>query len=124
MNSIQKRFLMFLLGCIPTRLLLVWLTKRLPKDKLPILGAFLLIITIGFTYIQFVSPRKTGLETQGGKIWWHNIRPVHIILYAVSVYLAFNKHPMTYIVLLIDVCFGLVSFLIYHYLEGNYSKLM
>lgn len=124
MNSIQKRFLMFLLGCIPTRLLLVWLAKILPNDKLPILGGGLLIITLGFTYIQFINPRKTGLETQGDKIWWHPIRPVHIILYAISVYLSLNKDPRTYIFLLIDVCFGLIAFLTYHYLQGNYSKLV
>lgn len=124
MNSIQKRFLMFLLGCIPIRLLLVWLAKTLPKDKLPLLGWLLLIPTLGFTYIQFISPRKTGLETPGDKIWWHPIRPVHIILYVLSVYLAFNKDPRTYIVLLIDICFGLTAFFTYHYLQGNYSKLM
>jgi hypothetical protein len=123
MNSVQKRFLMFLLGCIPARLLLVWLAKTLPKDKLPLLGGLLLFPLIGFTYIQFVSPRKTGLETQGGKIWWHHIRPVHIVLYALSAYLALMKDPRTYIALTIDVSFGLIAFLTYHYLEGNYSKL-
>ena len=124
MNSIQKRFLMFLLGCIPTRLLFVWLAKSLPKDKLPYLGALLVIPTIGFTYLQFINPRKTGFETQGAKIWWHPIRPVHIVLYSLSVYLALMKDPRTYLVLLIDVCFGLLAFLTFHFLEGNYSKLI
>ena len=123
MNAIQKRFMMFLLGCIPTRLFLVWVAYKLPKDKLPLLGGLLLLPTLGFIYIQFINPRKTGLETQGDKIWWHPIRPIHIILYATSVYLAMMKNPMTYIPLLIDVSFGLTAFLIYHYLEGNYSKL-
>lgn len=124
MNDIQKRFLMFLLGCIPARLVLVGLAKYLPEHKLPLLGGLLLILTIGFIYIQFINPRKTGIETLGAKIWWHPIRPVHIILYAISTYMAFKKDRRTYLILLIDVIFGLITFVIYHYIVGDFTKLL
>lgn len=124
MNNFTKRFLLFIFGCILTRLLIVYIVKKTPKNLLPYLGLLGLIPGIGFLVIYFGKYRKTGGETFGEKIWWNNLRPIHSLLYLIFVYLALNKNKNSYIPLLIDVIFGLVAFIIYHYMNNNFSKLL
>ena len=81
MNSIQKRFALFLGACIPLRLLLVYLAKIIPLNYLHYLGYIALLPAFGFLYLYFTGNRKTGLETQGAPIWWMNIRIIHGLLY-------------------------------------------
>ncbi len=123
MNLIQKRFALFLLGCIVIRLLFVYIAKTVNIKYLPILGYLALIPSIGFIYLFFSGTRKTGLEVFGDKIWWNNLRPVHALLYGLFAYNAINKNEKSWIFLLIDVILGLFSFLLYHYLNGDFSKL-
>lgn len=123
MNSIQKRFLMFLIGCIGVRFFLAWLAKTIDKKYLPVMGLLALGPVIGFLYIYFTKSRKTGAEVFGGKIWWNFMRPVHALLYFTFSVLAFQKSNFAWIFLLIDVVIGLLAFLNYHYSEGNFSRL-
>lgn len=124
MNDIQKRFLMFLIGCIGARSLFVYIARTAPSSYLPYLGWTAMLPAIGFTYIYLTNSRQTGAEVQGGKIWWNSLRPVHAILYALFAYNAINKNTTAWMYLLIDVVLGLISFLIYHYTQGNFSKLI
>lgn len=124
MNNIQKRILLFLLGCIPTRLLLVYVAKTIPIDYLTILGYITLIIAFGFTYLFLSGKRKTGPETFGEKIWWNPIRPIHAILYFIFSYYAINKIRSGWIYLLYDVIFGLISFLFFHYINNDFEKIL
>jgi len=124
MNNIQKRFLLFLFGCIPTRLALAYFAKIIPIDYLPLLGYVTLIIAIGFTYIYLTNSRISGPETFGDKIWWNNLRPIHAIFYLVFSYYAINKIRSGWVYLLYDVIFGLISFLIFHYNNGDFKKLI
>lgn len=124
MNDIQKRFLAFLLGCILTRLLLVIVAKIIKPEYLPYMGYILLLPAIGFLIIYIGGYRKTGRETIGKKIWWNNLRPIHSLLYFSFVYLALQKSKYSYIPLLIDVVFGLISFLIYHYSVNSFASLL
>jgi len=123
MNNIQKRFLLFLLGCIPTRLLFVYLAKNSNKYWLQMLGYLALLPTIGFFYIYFTKSRQTGAEVFGDKIWWNNLRPIHGLLYLLFAINAINSNNMAYIYLLVDVIFGLTSFLIFHYINSDFFKL-
>jgi hypothetical protein len=123
MNDIQKRFVMFLVGCIGMRLFFVYIAKMTNPNYLPYLGLLAILPAVGFTYIYLTDSRKTGLEVIGGKIWWNKLRPIHALFYALFAYYAINKSKIAWVFLLIDVVFGLLSFLIYHYLQGNYSKL-
>lgn len=123
MNDIQKRFVMFLVGCIGMRLLFVYIAKMTNPNYLPYLGLLAILPAIGFTYIYLTDSRKTGLEVIGGKIWWNKLRPIHALLYALFAYYAINKNNIAWVFLLIDVAFGLLSFIIYHYSQGNFSKL-
>ena len=123
MNSIQKRFLLFLGLCIPTRLLLVYISKIVNLKYLRILGIITLLPAIGFLYLYFSGNRQTGLEVFGGKIWWTNLRIYHGLFYLIFSILAIFGVKNAWILLLIDTLFGLISFLIYHYIQKNFIKL-
>ena len=124
MNSIQKRFIAFIFGCMVVRSLFVLIVLKISKKYLPYLGMLAIIPTIGFLTIYLGGYRKKGGETFGGKIWWNNLRPVHAVLYSVFVYLALKKNNNAYIPLLIDVIIGFMSFIFYHYKNGSFTKLL
>ena len=121
MNTIQKRFLLFLIGCIGVRTFFVFLAKGASKPFLQILGYLALIPAIGFFYIFLSGSRKTGAEVFGDKIWWNNLRPIHGFLYLLFAYSAIQGSDFAWVYLLIDVIFGLFSFLVFHY--GDFKKL-
>ena len=124
MNNLQKRFLLFLIGCIGSRILLVLITKYSPIQYLPLLGYIALVPAIGFIYIYLTGSRKTGAEVFNDKIWWNNLRPIHGLLYGLFAYNAMNGNVNSWIYLLVDVIIGLISFTSYHYYEGNFSKIL
>ena len=122
MNDLQKRFALFLFVCIGLRSLLVYIAKTTDVKYLQILGYLAIIPAIGFSYIFLTGSRKTGIEVLGDKIWWNKLRPIHAILYGLFAYNAINKNREAWIYLLIDVIIGFISFIAYHYLEGNFTK--
>ena len=122
MNNIQKRFLLFLFGCIGMRSLFVIIAKNISIKYLPILGYLALLPAIGFMYIFITGARQTGAEVFGEKIWWNNLRPVHALLYSLFAYNAIIGNKSSWIYLLIDVIIGLLSFLVYHYINNDFAK--
>ena len=122
MNNLQKRFLLFLIGCIGMRSLFVYIARATPDKYLPYLGYLAILPAIGFMTIYITGSRKTGAEVFGSKIWWNQIRPIHALLYGLFAYYAINKSNIAWWYLLIDVIFGLLSFLTYHYLQGDFAK--
>jgi len=123
MNTIQKRFALFLIGCIGTRLLFVYIAKHISLKYLPYLGFLALLPVIGFMYIYIFGARKTGAEVFGEKIWWNDLRPLHSLFYTLFASMAIMRNPLAWIWLLVDVLVGLVSFLVFHYKNGDFSKL-
>ena len=123
MNTIQKRFLLFLFGCIGTRTLLVYLAKNANKTYLRYMGYLAILPAIGFFYLFLTGSRKTGPEVFGDKIWWNNLRPIHGLMYALFAYHAINGNDFAWIYLLIDVVIGLVSFLSFHIYNNSFNKL-
>jgi len=123
MNSIQKRFLYFLLLCIPTRIVFVLLAYFLPEKYLPYLGYVAILPAVAFLIIFIGGFRKTGAEVQGDSIWWNSLRPVHAALYIGFAYLAITKNKRSWIILMLDVIIGVISFLTYHGINNNFSKL-
>ena len=122
MNDIQKRFSMFLLGCIPARLLYTYLAKT--SNYKTELGYIAIVIGAGFLYLYLTDSRKTGPEVMGNKIWWDCLRPVHGGLYLLFAYSAIHlKSKNAWKFLMGDTLLGLVSFLAFHYKQGNFSKL-
>lgn len=120
MNHIQKRILLFLFGCIGVRFLFVIIAKYINTNYLKYLGYLALLPAIGFIYIYLTGSRKSGPETFGDKIWWNNLRPIHAILYLLFAYNAIIGNKQAWIYLLADILFGLISFLIYHYIKGDF----
>jgi len=124
MNDIQKRFLLFLGGCISTRAAFAYYAKVGPLSHLRILGYLALIPAFGFLYIWFNNLRQTGAEVLGAKIWWNNLRPIHAIIYLIFAYNAIYMNPSSWIVLAFDVILGLFSFLAFHYSQGDFVRLL
>ena len=121
MNKLQKRFILFLLGCIPIRFLIVYIVKNIPNKYLPLTAPITLIMGLGFFYNFFIKKEKGATFKQVA--WWNNLRPIHGLLYILYSYYAYKKNPNAYKILLIDVIFGLLSFLIYHASIGSFKKL-
>jgi hypothetical protein len=124
MNTIQKRFLLFLIGCIGTRLLFVYVAKNVDTTYLRYIGYLALLPAIGFFYIFFTGSRQTGAEVFGSKIWWNDLRPIHGTLYLLFAYNAIIGNKSAWIFLLVDVIFGLLSFLTFHYYNGDFTKVL
>jgi hypothetical protein len=120
MTQLQKRILLFLFGCIGVRSLFVIIAKTINTNYLNYLGYLALLPAIGFIYIFLTGTREFGPETFGDKIWWNNLRPIHAILYLLFAYNAIIGNKEAWIYLLIDVVFGLISFLLYHYIKGDF----
>jgi len=123
-NNIQKRFLLFLGGCIPARLILALTAKYGNSIIKTILGIIAFLIGSGFLIIYFGGLRKTGLETGGEKIWWNHLRPIHAILYYLFSYnILFGDKINAWKILVIDVILGFLSFLYFHLSNNNIPKL-
>lgn len=114
MNNLYKRYLLFLLGCIPIRLAIVYIAAHISNNYLPLLGYISLIPAMGFIYLYLSGTRTTGPETFGKPIWWNRLRPIHAILYILFAYAAINKQRHGWKYLLVDVIMGLISFTLYH----------
>ena len=123
MNTTQKRFLLFLFGCIGTRTLLVYLAKNVNTTYLQYMGYLTILPAIGFFYLFLTGSRKTGAEVFGDKIWWNDLRPIHGVLYLLFAYNAINGNNFAWIYLLVDVIIGLVSFLSFHYYNNDFKKI-
>jgi len=123
MNDLQKIFLLFLIGCIGVRLLFVMIAKYINIKYLKYLGYLALLPSIGFMYIYLTESRNTGVGAFGEKIWWINLRPIHSILYFLFAYNAIIGNRHSWIYLLADVFIALMSFLIHHSINGDFSKL-
>lgn len=124
MNTIQYRFLLFLFGCIGSRLAFTALSAYASGQLLKILGFIALIPVLGWFYIIFIGKRDTGLEVGGGTIWWKHLRPIHMSLWAIFSYLAISGNKNAWMVLLFDTLFGLGAFLHHHWSQGNFNKLL
>ncbi len=116
MTPLQRRYALFLGGCIPLRLLLVYLAYTLSPQMLKYMGYVAVLPAIGFMYLYLTGSRKTGAETGGAPIWWDALRPIHAAFYLAFAYLAISgdkKHA--WMVLAADVSFGLVAFMWKHF---------
>lgn len=130
LTAIQKRFVMFLGGCIPVRLFAAWFAYYLARNNLSglrWLASLAVLPIIGWFVIMVFGLRKTGVETQNAPIWWNFMRPVHMLLYIIFIYLALskdiNKRNNAWIALFCDAIIGLLAFLWYHSRNHSFDKL-
>ena len=73
MTPIQKRFLLFLVGCMGTRVLFTLLAKNSDIQYLPILGYIALLPAFGFFYIYVTGSRKTAFSHSSGSFNYGHI---------------------------------------------------
>lgn len=104
----RKRALLFLLGCIPVRLLVCYMSAT-RVELLPALGALALLPALGFAILYAFDLRKTGPEVFGGAIWWNSLRPLHALLWGTFAVLALRHSPHAWKVLLADTLLGLAA---------------
>jgi hypothetical protein len=114
MNTLQKRMLLFLIGCMGSRLLLVYIAKNSSPQVLKYLGYLTLLPAIGFMYIFLTGSRQTGVEVFGEKIWWNNVRPLHSLLYFIFSYQAILGNKYAWVYLMADVIIGFIGFVLHH----------
>ena len=110
-----KNILLFILGCIPVRIILVLIAIYINKEYLPYYGLLLLGPALGFLYLYFSNSRLNAIEA-GGNTWWANVRIVHGLLYLTAAILAFQKTPLASIPLGLDVIIGLSLFINRHFI--------
>ncbi len=115
LSDFHKRMLAFLIGCIGTRAAFAYTAAIVAPTILQLLGLLALLPVIGWFYIIFIGRRDTGPEVLGGRIWWQNIRIVHMLLYLLFAVMALMKRTDAWIVLAVDVLFGLTAFLAHHF---------
>ena len=109
MNTI----LLFLVGCMGVRLLLVYLAKVANQQWLRIMGYVAILPALGFMYL-FLSGTRNKSGAFGEKIWWNHLRPVHALLYGLFAYAAITGNRNAWVFLLADALIGLSGFLLYH----------
>ncbi len=114
MTPLQKRIVLFLTGCIGSRLALVYAARTATPHMLEVLGALAILPAIGFFYIYATGSRKTGPEVFGDRIWWNHLRPFHGAMYALFAVLALFGFPHAWTILLVDVLVGLAAFAHHH----------
>jgi len=110
---------LFLLGCIPARIFLVYIAYLLCEKKglKNLFSLFTLMIGLSFIIIYLNGWRKTGLETEGRLIWWNDIRPLHGVIFITFSLLNFLNFKYSWIFLALDVIIGLIAFFYHYYLR-------
>lgn len=109
-----KASLLFLLVCIPVRLLLAYGVQYGVTNKW-IAAAALLVPAIGFLTIYFKGLRQHPTETFGcnqGAVWWNDLRPVHGLLYATAAVLVLKESEFAHYPLYLDVLIGITAFVL------------
>jgi hypothetical protein len=114
MNKQQKRMFLFLAGCIPARMGVVYLARTATTQTLPLMGFLALFPAVGFLYFFLTGTRTTGPEVLGDRIWWNALRPLHAAFWAAFAVLALFGYNKAWILLLIDVLVGISAFTLHH----------
>lgn len=102
----------------------MYLAKNANVTYLKYMGYLSILPAVGFFYLFLTGSRKTGPEVFGDKIWWNVLRPIHGLMYFLFAYNAINGDAFAWIYLLVDIVVGLVSFLLFHYYNDDFSKLL
>ena len=114
MNDLQKRSLLFLGLCIPSRFLIAFILYNMSEKHLFHIGLALLAMVFSWSYIYILQTRKSGLETLGAPIWWDYMRPVHISFYLMAALMCLRGKNEAYIPVVIDTVMGIAAFIHHH----------
>jgi hypothetical protein len=119
MMTRNESIILFLFGCVPTRIFISIIPLLIEKKHLPYYGLILLMPAIGFLLLYFFNLRLNATEA-GGKTWWSNYRLIDGLLYLAAAIYCFQEKAIAYIPLLIDVVFGLIIFIIHNFINRQF----
>ena len=115
-NNLLKRSFVFLIFCIGSRNLLVYIAYK--KQYVEILSLITLLIGISFIKLA-IGPKTVAdkqLEWLGDEdIWWHGMRLFHGIMYISFAMTYVYGYKYAWLFLLIDVCVGLIVWIIHSF---------
>lgn len=90
--------------CVITRIVIILLTRTFYKNYKNQIGLILLIIGSGFMYKGYFGCNN---EIQVSKVFWHETRYVHGVLYILSSFYLYKKNiNMNSLVLSLDLIFS------------------
>ena len=92
------------------------LKQTKPFTLLQFAGVLYLLLAVAMAGLFITNGRRTGREVFGGKIWWNSHRSVHALFYGVFAILALLNKPFAWGFLLGDALYGLIVFIIHHFL--------
>lgn len=106
---------LFIIGCIPTRCYLAYLTATASPRTLKSIGIGAAAVSLGFFTLYLTGWRTTGIETGGRSIWWNALRPFHAINYAAVAAAALaDRRGLAADLIFADTVFGLIAFLAHY----------
>ena len=92
--------------CIIVRLTLLTILRYMKKETRSIMSIILLCMGLGFLYKGYFGSNN---EIQIAKVFWHETRFVHGMLYILASYYLFNNNlDMNSLILLLDVLFSII----------------
>ena len=92
--------------CIMTRLIIILLARAFYNNYKNQIGIILLIMGLGFLYKGYFGSNN---EIQASKVFWHETRYIHGVLYCLSSWYVYKKNiNMNSLVLSLDL---IVSFM-------------
>lgn len=124
MNSFQELTLKFIVGCVGSRILFSCLLQYATEMILPVLSLLCIIISFGFGSLWLFNIR-TEKGAFNNKVWWKPIRVVHSLFFMLCAWFLYKKkQDLAATVILLDTSFGIASYFIHHYKEGDMYKLV
>lgn len=94
--------------CILTRIIIVYIVNKYGNTKKykNLILIILILISLGFLNKSIYG---TNNEIQITKVFWHESRIVHAVLFGLSVFLLYkNKTNLSSIILFIDILFSII----------------
>lgn len=90
--------------CVITRIVIILLTRAFYKNYKNQIGLILLIMGSGFMYKGYFGSNN---EIQSSKVFWHETRYLHGVLYILSSFYIYKKNiNMNSLVLSLDLIFS------------------
>lgn len=109
----------FLLGCIPMRLVLAYIAYIVGMYNLNLLiktTFAILLLSIGISFVVLYTKNlRLNAPEAGGITWWRELRPIHGLFYILAgIFLLIPSiRHFAWTLLLLDVIFGLGSWIVH-----------